>query len=205
VSPAVAAVIAGVIRQLTGATVRWVGDRPDPGPRVYFGNHTSHLDAVLVWAALPVEIRRHARPVAARDYWDRPHLARRLLIHLAKAVLIERDNADMAARERQTERMLAAMGERGSLILFPEGTRGTGAEITPFKSGLYHLARRRPGLELVPVHLHDVHRLLPRGAVLPVPVSCAVTFGPRMTLGSDEGRDPFLARAREAVRLLAAG
>jgi len=120
-------------------------------------------------------------------------------------VLIERDNADMAARERQTERMLAAMGERGSLILFPEGTRGTGAEITPFKSGLYHLARRRPGLELVPVHLHDVHRLLPRGAVLPVPVSCAVTFGPRMTLGSDEGRDPFLARAREAVRLLAAG
>lgn len=205
-SPAAAAVIAGSVRLLTGATVRWRGCRPEARQRVYFGNHSSHLDAVLVWAALPSEIRQCVRPVGARDYWESPNPLRRLVTRLSGAVLIERGSADAAARGWQVERMLAAMGERWSLILFPEGTRGPGSEIGPFKSGLYHLGRRRPGLELVPVHLRDVHRVLPKGALLPVLVSCGVTFGPPLTVGADEGKDVFLARARDAVcRLAPAG
>jgi 1-acyl-sn-glycerol-3-phosphate acyltransferase len=199
---AVAALTAGAVRLLTGARVSWRGCRPEARPRVYFGNHSSHLDAVLVWAALPGECRRHARPVAARDYWDRPGPARRLLTRLSGAVLIDRDNADVGARERQTEAMLQAMGGQGSLIVFPEGTRGSGPDVGPFKSGLYHLARRRPGLELVPVHLHNVHRILPKGALLPVLMTCAVTFGPPLAVGPDEGKEAFLERAREAVRRL---
>ena len=202
-NPATASVIASAVRLLAGATVRWRGCRPEAHQRVYFGNHSSHLDAVLVWAALPSEIRRHARPVAARDYWESHRLTRRLIIRWSRAVLVERDNPDAETRERQIQAMLEAMGDEESLIMFPEGTRGAGTEIGPFKTGLYHLAQHRPGLELVPVHLHNVHRLLPKGALLPVFMACGVTFGPPLAVGPHEDRAAFLERAREAVRRLA--
>jgi 1-acyl-sn-glycerol-3-phosphate acyltransferase len=201
-NPAVAALIAGTVRMLTGATIQWRGCRPEACQRVYFGNHSSHLDAVLVWAALPLEIRLRARPVGARDYWDSRSLGRRLITRWSRAVLIERDNPGVEARERQTETMLDAMGEEWSLIMFPEGTRGEGPEIGRFKSGLYHLARRRPDLELVPVHLHNVHRILPKGALLPVFMNCGVTFGPPLAVDPGEDKESFLERAREAVRRL---
>jgi len=196
------AVLAGAVRLLTGATIRWVGCRPEARQRVYFGNHTSHVDAPLVWSALPTAIRAFTRPVGAGDYWGGTNPARRLVTRLSGAVLVERDNPGSAERERQIEAIVDAMGERCSLILFPEGTRGAGPDIAPFKSGLYHLSRRRPGLELVPVHLDNVRRILPKGEVLPVPMACCVTFGPPITLGAGELKEVFLERAREAVRQL---
>ena len=197
-----AAVFAGTARLLIGAKIRWMGCAPEPRQRVYFGNHTSHLDAVLVWSALPTKIRLQTRPVGARDYWGTESLVRRLVTGLSGAVLIARDNPCVAARERQIETILEAMGEQGSLIMFPEGTRGPGPEVAPFKSGLYHLSLHKRGLELVPVYLDNVHRILPKGELLPVPMTCCVTFGPPIVLGADERREAFLERARDAVRRL---
>jgi 1-acyl-sn-glycerol-3-phosphate acyltransferase len=196
------AVIAGAVRLLTGATIRWMGCRAEPRQRVYFGNHTSHVDAPLIWSALPPAIRVVTRPVAAGDYWGGLNPARRLVTRLSGAVLVERDNPGTVERERQIQTILDAMGEQGSLILFPEGTRGDGSDIAPFKSGLYYLSRGRPNLELVPVHLDNVRRILPKGEALPVPMACCVTFGPPITLGAGEPKDVFLERAREAVRQL---
>ena len=195
-------VIAGAARLLSGATVRWVGCTPEPRQRVYFGNHTSHLDAVLVWAALPTQIRLRTRPLGARDYWGTENPLRRLITRLSGAVLIARDNASVAARQEQIETILESMGERWSLIVFPEGTRGAGPEIAPFKSGLYHLSLRKPALELVPVYLDNVYRILPKGELLPVPIACCVTFGPPLALRADEPKEAFLERAREAVQQL---
>jgi 1-acyl-sn-glycerol-3-phosphate acyltransferase len=196
------AVIAGAVRLLTGATIRWMGCHAAPRPRIYFGNHTSHVDAPLIWSALPPAIRAVTRPVAAGDYWGSLNPARRLVTRLSGAVLVERDNPGPVERERQIQTILDAMGEQGSLILFPEGTRGDGSDIAPFKSGLYYLSLGRPGLELVPVHLDNVRRILPKGEALPVPMACCVTFGPPITLGAGEPKDVFLERAREAVRQL---
>ena len=195
-------VIAGAARFLSGATVRWVGCTPEPRQRVYFGNHTSHLDAVLVWAALPTQIRLRTRPLGARDYWGTENPLRRLITRLSGAVLIARDNTSVAAREQQIKTILESMGERWSLIVFPEGTRGAGPEIAPFKSGLYHLSLRKPALELVPVYLDNVYRILPKGELLPVPMACCVTFGPPLALRADEPKEAFLERAREAVQQL---
>jgi 1-acyl-sn-glycerol-3-phosphate acyltransferase len=197
-----AAVIAGTARLLTGATVRWVGSKPEPRQRVYFGNHTSHLDAVLVWSALPTEIRVRTRPLGARDYWGNESPVRRLVTRLSGAVLIARDNPSVVERERQMEAILEAMGEQWSLIMFPEGTRGPGPNIAPFKSGLYHLRLRKPGLELVPVRLDNTHRILPKGELLPVPMACRVTFGPPLATRAGETKEVFLERARDAVRRL---
>jgi hypothetical protein len=45
--------------------------------------------------------------------------------------------------------------------------------------------------------------VLPKGQVLPVPLLCTATFGPALTLAPGEGKDAFLARAREALLALA--
>lgn len=105
----------------------------------------------------------------------------------------------IAAARDTVERLAAAMGDRYSLIVFPEGTRGSGEQIGPFKSGLYHLCRARPGLEALPVYLDNMNRILPKGESLPVPMLSRVIFGRPITLGPQEGKEPFLARARAAV------
>src|SRR5438046_9546965 len=92
------------------------------------------------------------------------------------------------------------MGERWSLIVFPEGTRGAGPEIAPFKSGLYHLSVGKPALELVPVYLDNVYRILPKGELLPVPIACCATFGPPLALAAAERMASSLVPPREAVR-----
>jgi 1-acyl-sn-glycerol-3-phosphate acyltransferase len=95
--------------------------------------------------------------------------------------------------------LIAAIGDCYSLILFPEGTRGTEAEPAEFRSGLYNLALRRPDLELVPVYLKNLNRVLPKGEFLPVPLTSSVTFGFPMSVQKDEDRQSFLERARDSV------
>jgi 1-acyl-sn-glycerol-3-phosphate acyltransferase len=203
----VAALIVGLARLLSGSQARWVGCEPSLRQRVYFANHSSHLDFVVLWAALPGPVRRLTRPVAARDYWEPNAFKRYLAVHVFNAGLVTRGlegrggdhAAAVAAARRSVEEAAAALGDRYSLILFPEGTRGAGAEVGPFKSGLYHLARLRPDVELVPAYLENLNRILPKGEVLPVPLMGSVSFGAPLSLGADEPRDAFLTRARAAL------
>jgi 1-acyl-sn-glycerol-3-phosphate acyltransferase len=203
-----ASLLAGVARAISGVRARWIDCTPSPRQRVYFANHTSHLDAVVLWASLPSGLRAFARPVAARDYWDRTALRRYLSSRVFQAVLVDRGarghERSLEAARATTERMVAALGEHCSLIVFPEGTRGSGEDVAPFKSGLYHLARERPDVELVPVYLENLNRILPKGEVLPVPLMSTATFGPPLRLEPSEAKPAFLERAREAVRRLGA-
>jgi 1-acyl-sn-glycerol-3-phosphate acyltransferase len=98
--------------------------------------------------------------------------------------------------------MLAALDGKRSLILFPEGGRQRGPELAPFKSGLYHLARRRPDVEFIPVLIDNLNRILPKGEVLPVPLLSCIRFGPPLRLAENETKATYLARAREAVQHL---
>ena len=91
------------------------------------------------------------------------------------------------------------MASEFSVILFPEGTRGSGDEPARFKSGLYYIAKARPTLELVPVYLENLGRILPKGEFLPVPLLATATFGSPLRLVEGESRDAFLERARAAI------
>jgi 1-acyl-sn-glycerol-3-phosphate acyltransferase len=192
-----AALLAGVARFLSGASIRWMDVAPDLRQRIYFANHTSHLDAVVLWSALPPEIRALTRPVAARAYWIQTRLRRYLSERVFHAILIEREG--ITRDTNPLPLILKEMGERYSLILFPEGKRNPGPEVGEFKSGLFHLCRSRPDLELVPAYIDNLNRVLPKGEFLPVPLLSGISFGPPLRLRDGEPKVEFLARAREAV------
>jgi 1-acyl-sn-glycerol-3-phosphate acyltransferase len=198
-----ASIIAACARALAGPSVRWVNCRPSTRQRVYFANHTSHLDFVVLWSVLPRKLRAMTRPVAAKDYWS-SGLRKRIAVNAFHAVLVERGGktaeGERAAAARNTlEMLLEALGTENSLIVFPEGTRGNGLEVGPFKSGIYHLWSRRPDVQLVPVYLSNLNRILPKGEFLPVPVISRVTFGAPLKLDESETKESFLRKAHAAV------
>jgi 1-acyl-sn-glycerol-3-phosphate acyltransferase len=190
--------VVGIARVLAGGNVRRVGFTPDERQRIYFANHASHLDFVLVWAALPPKLRALTRPVAAKDYWDRPGFRRYLGVKVFNAVLVDRQPAQPAPQAAM-DILLEGLGERHSLIIFPEGTRGDGLTIAPFKSGLYRLGKARPDVELIPAYINNLNRVLPKGEFVPVPMLASVSFGEPMHVGEDEDKSTFLERARNAI------
>jgi len=195
------AAVAAATRLMTGAVVEWQCERHPRSARIYFANHASHLDFVAVWSALPPDQRLHTRPVAGRTYWERNGLRRYLSQSVFGAVLVDRatgpDDAATVARA-SVDRMARTLGQGVSLIVFPEGTRSTTGDVGPFKSGLYHLSCLRPEAELVPVHLENLNRILPKGEMLPVPMLSRVVFGTPFR-SSKGDKDAFLAEARDAL------
>jgi len=192
-----ATVLASAARLVTGLESRWIGGARAGTQCVYVANHTSHADFVLLWASLPPLLRSRTCPVAAAEYWNRGAFRGYLMKHVFQAVLIERNRVDRA--HNPLAPMLQALDRGKSLIVFPEGTRGNGSELLPFKCGIYHLARQRPGIELVPVWIENAHRVLPRGTTLPVPLLCSVIFGEAARLAPHEDKMAFLARLRQNV------
>lgn len=182
---------------LSGASVRLIDSQPDTCQRVYFANHTSHLDAIVLWSALPPEVRVLTRPVAAKDYWTAGRVRHYLATRVFNALLIDR--TEIKVHQSPVDVMIREIGHRYSLIVFPEGGRTTGEGISEFKSGLYYLCKKRPDLELIPVYIDNMNRILPRGEVLPVPLLSSITFGPPIWLEAGEPKADFLRRAREAV------
>jgi 1-acyl-sn-glycerol-3-phosphate acyltransferase len=194
------AFLALLAKFLSGASVRWIDCQPDTCQRVYFANHTSHLDAIVLWSALPQQVRNVTRPVAAKDYWTAGPIRRYLSHRVFNALLIDR--TEIKVHQSPVDVMIREIAHRYSLIVFPEGGRSSGAEIGEFKSGLYYLCKKRPDLELIPVHIDNMNRILPRGEVLPVPLLTCISFGPPIWLEAGEPKAHFLRRAREAVRRL---
>jgi len=195
------ALLVGLARLLVGASPRWTGCMPSTVQRIYFANHTSHIDTIALWAALPPELRARTRPVAAADYWGKGRLRRFIVLKALNAVLIDRSRADPKADPLQP--LCEALDRGESLILFPEGTRQAQPLPGAFKAGLYHLATRYPSVELVPVYLENLHRSLPKGTLLPVPLICTVRFGSALHVLPSEDKQAFLDRARGAVASLA--
>lgn len=184
------------VRLLTGAQARWYGCPPRAEQRIYFANHQSHADLVMLWAALPQELRAITRPVAARDYWTKSPLRQWITTAVFNAVYVEREGKGDGD---PLQPLSDALARGDSIILFPEGTRGDGEEPQRFRSGLYTLATRFPHVVLVPAWIDNIQRVMPKGEVVPVPILCSVTFGAPIRVEEGEDRRVFLDRARAAV------
>lgn len=194
--------LSGFTRLVTGAQARWIGCAPAAVQRIYFGNHASHADFALIWASLPYDLRVRTRPVAGADYWEKGRVRQYIIHEVLRGVLIERGGQTRARDPIET--IVAALELGDSLIVFPEGTRNTTDQVLlPFKSGLYRVACKRPDVELVPVWMENLGRVLPKGEIVPVPLLCSVNFGTPMKLQPAEDKTRFLERARQALLDLA--
>lgn len=181
-------------RFLVGGHPLWLDSEPEDKVRIYFANHASHLDSILLWAALPRWLRDTTHPVAAFDYWGTNPIKRAVARHILNAILLDRNS-----RTDPLAPLRAQLENGHSLIIFPEGTRGSERLPAVFKSGLYHLAKQFPHVELIPVYLENLARAHPKGAMIPAPISCAVRFGPAFDRIEGEGKEAFLTRAHAAV------
>ena len=186
----------GLIRALTGAQARWQGCPPKAEQRIYFANHQSHADLILMWAALPAELRSITRPIAAKDYWTQTPFKKWITSAVFNAIYVDRVKT---GDQDPLEPLIDALTNGDSVILFPEGTRGNQEEPQAFKSGLYNLALKFPGVVLIPTWINNVQRVMPKGEVVQVPILCSVTFGAPVALADGEDRASFLVRARQAV------
>jgi 1-acyl-sn-glycerol-3-phosphate acyltransferase len=193
-------VLAFLARLITGAQGHWYGSPPKAEQRIYFANHQSHFDWVLIWAALPRDLRARTRPIAARDYWTASPLKHWITREVFNAVYVSRVRTD---DEDPLEPLAEALRNGDSLVIFPEGTRGNKGEPAAFKAGLYHLAEQFPEVQLIPAWIDNVQRVMPKGEVVPVPILCTVTFGAPIQLQAGEDKRSFLTRARDAVIALA--
>lgn len=195
--------LAFIVKALIGAYPRWsfpptlaLEHTPQ---RVYFANHSSHLDTVALWASLPPVLRNQTRPVAALDYWSKGVVRRYIANKILNVVLIDRQRT---TDSDPLEPVHKALNNGDSLIIFPEGTRNAEAQMLEFKAGLYYLAQRHPNVELVPVYLDNARRCLPKGSFVPVPLTCLVRYGSPIRVEDNEDKQQFLNRARSAVLAL---
>ncbi len=188
-------------RTIAGVSARWIDCEPSTRQRIYFANHSSHLDILILWSSLPVEVRRVTRPIAAGDYWLKNKVRRFLVDKIFNAIIIQRPASSGHLRDaiKAINDTLSGMGENYSLIIFPEGTRGTGYKMASFKGGIYNLAKKKPEIEFVPVFLENLNRILPKGELLPVPLISSISFGRPFKLGEGESKKDFLKRARQSI------
>ena len=196
------ALLIAATRFLVGGQGLWVGTGPSAVQRIYFANHSSHLDTILLWAALPPHLRATTHPVAAADYWGKGAVRRHIALKVLNAVLIDREGK-RRGEGGALQPLLDTLARGDSLIIFPEGTRAFERLPGSFKSGLYYLALARPEAELVPVFLDTLARAFPKGSFIPAPISCTARFGAPIALAPGEDKAAFLARARDAVVALA--
>lgn len=184
----------GAAKLLVGGQARWAGCEPTTTQRIYFANHASHMDTIILCGALPAYLREGTHPVAAADYWGGGPVQRFIALKVLNAVLVERSGS------KDPLAPLRAVLEGGqSLIIFPEGTRRAESLPGNFKAGLYHLAKDFPEAELVPVYLTNLARAYPKGAILPAPISSTAHFGTPIQLKPNEDKVDFLKRAQKAI------
>lgn len=193
-----------IIKILIGAYPRWIGCPPSTKQRIYFANHTSHMDTLAIWAALPSGLRKFTRPVAAKDYWNKSWLRRYIAVKGFNAVFIERNNKKEDCQSGNSgidplTPLFETLKNGDSLIVFPEGTRNSGPLPGSFKSGLYHLATKFPEAELIPVYLENINRCMPKGALFPLPLICTVRIGTPVSFTLNDNKDLFLEKTRQAV------
>ena len=191
------AIIRPLMALFIGLRVRGRENLPK-GSFLLIANHSSHLDTISLLSLFRLRRLRCIRPVAAADYFERNRFVSIMTKTLFNILPIARKN--ITPENNPLKKMEQAIEAGQSLIVFPEGTRGSGEEVGQFRSGVAHLIEKLPDLKVVPVYLVNMGRSLPKGEFIPVPFFCEVRIGCPMTLTGN--RAEITRRLEAAVREL---
>ncbi|MAV91816.1 MAG: 1-acyl-sn-glycerol-3-phosphate acyltransferase [Bdellovibrionaceae bacterium] len=138
-------------------------------------NHSSHLDAVSIAAAVPFRYWMNLYISAAKDYWFRNPVFTFFSKHCLGAIPIDRKDRSGEAIKLCTS-LLTGL-DRIWLIIFPEGTRSKDGFIQPFKRGI-SLFSMKTDTPILFLYIEGNAALMPKGAVLPRPGVLKVHVGP---------------------------
>lgn len=196
----ISSLLISILRLLLGASARFESTPGLSGQRIYFANHTSHIDTLAIMAALPKRMRLNTKPLAAADYWGKNMFLRYMATRGLNSVLIDRQSKE---GQDPLEPVRQVMEQGCSVIIFPEGTRRFQALPGEFKSGLYQLHKAFPQARLVPIYLDNLYRSMPKGKHVPLPIICTIRIGDPLAIIQNEEIGDFLSRARDAVVRLA--
>ncbi|MBT8327469.1 MAG: 1-acyl-sn-glycerol-3-phosphate acyltransferase [Bacteroidia bacterium] len=164
---------------------------------IIIANHNSHFDTVAILASLDIKNLINTSPAAAIDYFGKNRLSRFLTTNLLNTILIFRQKVE--GKPGAIEQLDSHLKLGKSLLLFPEGTRGTAGEISDFKSGIAVLLKKNPGLPFIPVYLIGFGRVLPKDGNIIVPLNCLVRYGEPIVPNSNLSIDEILELTKTAV------
>ena len=166
---------------------------------ILIANHNSHMDTMAIMSAIPSRYIHKVHPIAARDFFGGSLFKKILMRYLVNATLIQRDRDD--PNNDPIDSMDKMLKKSRSLILFPEGSRGTPGVMAKFKKGLGYLIKRNPEINVIPVYLDNVYKTLPRGKNLILPYNCSIKFGDPIKFKSME-MDEILLSSEKAMQKL---
>lgn len=144
---------------------------------VIVANHNSHLDTMTLMAVIPRKIIHKVRPVAAADYFAKSGWQAKLSRFFINALLIQRKRDKEHPENDPINKMIAALDEGYSLIIFPEGSRGEPEKMQPLKPGIGLVLSQRPDVKFVPAFMVGMGKAMPKGDSLIVPYNSYLKFG----------------------------
>lgn len=143
---------------------------------IILANHNSHLDTLSLLSSLPGSLLWRVKPVAAEDYFGKTRFQASLSNYFINTLLIRR-KGEKDSEHDPLKKMLAAIDEGYSLILFPEGTRGKPEQMGQIKSGIARILSQRPHVKYIPVFMTGMGRSLPKGELIILPYKSSIFYG----------------------------
>lgn len=188
-----------IVLIILGINIRNKDRLPKNGPAVLVANHNSHLDTLVLINLFKSKLLPSIHPVAAADYFLKNKFFAWFFKEIIGIIPISRTKD-----KQHIDPLLPcyqALDDNKILILFPEGTRGEPEQMTSFKKGIAHLAKRYPQIPIIPIFIHGLGKALPKGEYVLVPFFCDIFVG-NPILGQTD-KDTFMRILNEEFKTLA--
>ncbi|HVT52163.1 MAG TPA: lysophospholipid acyltransferase family protein [Dongiaceae bacterium] len=186
-----------------GLNVRNGSGLPKNGPAILVANHNSHIDTFVLISLFPLKLLGKLRPVAAADYFLSNRALAWFTLNIVNMIPIERAAKGKIDRNADPlEACVKALQAGEILLVFPEGTRGEAETLAKFKGGVARLKEQFPDMPVIPIYMHGLGRVMPKGEIALVPVVVDVFVGDPVPWSGN--RADFTRAMEEAVIALKA-